>query len=82
MKNKNDYVITRSNLTLTQSGMLALLLERQHCKVIELARRRAQCEHLRSALRGTLDRLLTHTHGVGAGRLFYQSLGRSVSQHT
>ena len=52
MKNKNDYVITKSNLTLTQSGMLALLLERQRGKMIELARRRAQCEHLRSALKG------------------------------
>jgi len=70
MKNKNDYVITKSNLTLTQSGMLALLLERQRCKVIELARRRAHWEHLRSALNGTLNRLLTHTHGAGAGRLF------------
>ena len=50
--------------------MLALLLERQRCKVIELARRRAHWERLRSALNGTLNRLLTHTHGAGAGRLF------------
>jgi hypothetical protein len=71
MKNKNDYVITKSNLTLTQSGKLALLLERQRGKVIELARRRAHWEHLRSALSGTLNRLLSHTHSAGAGRLFY-----------
>jgi hypothetical protein len=70
MKNKNDYVITKSNLTLTQSGMLALLLERQRCKMIELARRRAHREHVCSALSGTLNRLLTHTHGASAGRLF------------
>jgi|RhiMetdeSRZDD1v2_1073273.scaffolds.fasta_scaffold81727_7 hypothetical protein len=70
MKSKNDYVITKSNLTLTQSGMLSLLLERQRCRVIELARRRAHWDHLRSTLSGTLNRLLTHTHGAGAGRLF------------
>ena len=70
MKHKNDYVITKSNLTLTQSGLLSLLLERQRCKVIELARRRAHWEHLRSALNGTLNRFPTRPHGAGAGRLF------------
>ena len=37
MKNRKIYVITKSNLTLTQSGLLAVLLQRQRHKVIELA---------------------------------------------
>ena len=41
MKNRKIYVMTKSNLTLTQSGLLAVLLQRQRHKVIELARRPA-----------------------------------------
>ena len=41
MKNKKNYVMT-SAATLTQSGLLAVLLQRQRYKVIDLARRRAQ----------------------------------------
>ena len=47
MKNRKNYVMTKSNLTLTQSGLLAVLLQRQHYKIIQLARRRAhgaRCE--------------------------------------
>jgi hypothetical protein len=33
--------------TLTQSGLLAMLLQHQHRKAIEMARRRAQREQLR-----------------------------------
>ncbi len=50
MKNRKNYVMTKSNLTLTQSGLLAVLLQRQRHKVIELARRRA---HRRQVLRLT-----------------------------
>ena len=32
MKNRKDYVMTKSNLTLTQSGLLAVLLQRQRYK--------------------------------------------------
>ena len=49
MKNRKDYVMTKSNLTLTQSGLLAVLLQRQRYKIIQLARRRAhggRCELL------------------------------------
>ncbi len=35
MKNRKNYVITKSNLTLTQSGLLAVLLQRQRHKVIK-----------------------------------------------
>ena len=41
MKNRKNFVMTKSNLTLTQSGLLAVLLQRQRHKVIELAQRRA-----------------------------------------
>jgi len=36
--------------TLTQSGLLAVLLQRQRYMVFQLARRRAQRKHMRSAL--------------------------------
>ena len=41
-------------LTLTQSGLLALLLQRQRYAVIQLARRHAQRKHMRAALWSTL----------------------------
>ena len=48
MKNRKNYVMTKSNLTLTQSGLLAVLLQRQRHKVIELARRRAHGRQVRA----------------------------------
>ena len=41
-------------LTLTQSGLLAALLQRQRYAVIELARRHAHRQHMRGALWSTL----------------------------
>ena len=40
--------------TLTQSGLLAVLLQRQRDKVIQSARRCAQRKHVRAALWNTL----------------------------
>jgi hypothetical protein len=40
--------------TLTQSGLLAVLLQRQRYKVIQLARRRARRRNMRAALWNTL----------------------------
>jgi len=40
--------------TLTQSGLLAVLLQRQGYKISQLARRRAQRKHMRAALWSTL----------------------------
>jgi hypothetical protein len=40
--------------TLTQSGLLAVLLQRQRYKVFQSARRRAQREQMRAALWSTL----------------------------
>ena len=41
-------------LTLTQSGLLAVLLQRQRYAVIQLARRRAHRKQLRAAFWNTL----------------------------
>jgi hypothetical protein len=72
MKNKRNY-IARSTLTLTQSGLLAVLLQRQRRKAIELA-----SEHGPS-LFGNYWRVL---HGAAAGRLFRRGFGRTVPRHT
>jgi len=79
MKNKKHYVMTSAG-TLTQSGLLAVLLQRQRYKVIESARRRAYRELARAALRSTLNRLLAH--GGIAGRLFRRGFEESVPRHT
>jgi hypothetical protein len=42
--------------TLTQSGLLAVLLQRQRYKIRQLACRREQGEHMRAALWSTLTR--------------------------
>ena len=46
--------MTKSTQTLTQSGLLAVLLQRQRYKVIQLARRRAQSKRVRGAFRNNL----------------------------
>jgi len=46
--------MTNSTPTLTQSGLLALLLQRQRYKVVQLAWRRAQRKHMRAGLWSTL----------------------------
>ena len=48
MKNRKNYVMTKSNLTLTQSGLLAVLLQRQRHKMIELAQRRPHARQVRA----------------------------------
>jgi hypothetical protein len=51
---QNNYVMRKLFPTLTQSGLLALLLQRQRYKVMQLARRRAHRKHMRAAFWGTL----------------------------
>ena len=46
--------MTELTPTLTQSGLLAVLLQRQRYKVIQLARRRAHRKQVRAALWSTL----------------------------
>ena len=51
-KNRKNYLMIKSTptLTLTQSGLLAMLLQRQRYAVIQLARRRTHRKHMRAAL--------------------------------
>jgi hypothetical protein len=65
MKTRKGLFLAKSTPTLTQSGMLAVLLQRQRHKVIELAERRAHCSQLRTALSNALTWLLAHVRGVG-----------------
>jgi aspartate/methionine/tyrosine aminotransferase len=69
MKKRKNYVMS-STATLTQSGLLAVLLQRQRYKVIELARRRAHREQARTAFRSTLNWLLARTQAGIADRSF------------
>ncbi len=46
--------MTKLTPTLTQNGLLAVLLQRQRYKVFQLARRRAHRKHLRAAFWSTL----------------------------
>ena len=72
MKNRKNYVMT-STPTLTQSGLLAVLLQRQRRKAIDLAP-----EYGRS-LFGNYWRVL---HGAAAGWLFRRGFGRTLPRHT
>jgi len=81
MKNRKNYVMT-STATLTQSGLLAVLLQRQRHKVIELARRRARLQQVRTVFWSTLNWLLARAQGGIAGRTFRRGFGGSVPHHT
>ena len=72
MKNRKNYVMTSIPI-LTQSGLLAVLLQRQRRKAIELAPER------RRSLFGNYWRVL---HGAATGRLFRRGFGRTVPRHT
>jgi len=81
MKNKKNYLMTSAG-TLTQTGLLAVLLQRQRYKVIELARRRAHRERAREVFRSTLNWLLALAHGGIAARPFRRGFEESVPRHT
>ena len=53
-KTERKQVMTRSTSTLTQSGLLAVLLQHQYYKVIQLAWRRAHRKHMLATLWSTL----------------------------
>ncbi|MGB9476055.1 MAG: hypothetical protein WCE87_13395 [Candidatus Udaeobacter sp.] len=82
MKNRKNY-IARSTATLTQSGLLAALLQHQRRKVIELSLRGAQHEQVRGLLRSSLTWLLTRYHNITAGRRFRRGFeGGTIPRHT
>jgi hypothetical protein len=51
---QKEYVMRKSTPTLTQSGLLAVLLQRQRYKIRRLVWRRGQRKHLRVAVWSTL----------------------------
>lgn len=74
--------MTKLTPTLTQSGLLAVLLQRQRYKVIELARRRAHRKQIQaafgSALRWPFRLISARTHFGGSAK----PLVRIVPRHT
>ena len=56
MKKRKSYVMTKSNPTLTQSGLLAVLLQRQRHKLNELARRLTHRSQVRAPFWSSLIR--------------------------
>lgn len=82
MKNRKTYVMT-STATLTQSGLLAALLQHQRRKVIELTQRRAHREQARGLLRNSLTWLLARYQGIAADRRFRRTSGQEIlPRHT
>ena len=81
MKTRKSHVLAKSTPTLTESGLLAVLLQRQHDKVIESAERRAHCGQLRSAFSNVLTWLLARTRAATAGRPFRQGIGGTLPRH-
>src|SRR5439155_5391657 len=51
---QKDYVMRKLTRTLTQSGLLAVLLQRQRSEVIRLAQRGAHRKHMRASVWNTL----------------------------
>ena len=82
MKNRKNYVTTKSNPTLAQSGLLAVLLQRQRYRVFQLARRDAHREQVRTAFWSGFNWLLTRAHSAVPGRPFRRGFGGSVPRHT
>jgi hypothetical protein len=82
MKSRKNYIAS-STATLTQSGLLAALLQHQRRKVIELTQRRAQREQMRGLPRNSLTWLLARYHNITAGRRFRRTAGQEIlPRHT
>jgi hypothetical protein len=82
MKNRKDYIV-RSTATLTQSGLLAALLQHQRRKMIELTQRHAQREQGRSFFGNSVTWLLARAHSITAVRRFRRGFGQeTIPRHT
>jgi hypothetical protein len=68
VKTSKSHVLSKASPTLTQSGLLAVLLQRQHDKAVEFAERRARRGQKRSALSSALTWLLAHARSANSGR--------------
>jgi len=76
MKGTKNYVRTSTPM-LTQSGLLAVLLQRQRHKAIELAERRMRPKHGRSLIQNCWRML----HGAAASWLFRRGVGGPLPRH-
>jgi len=76
MKGTKNYVKT-STPTLTESGLLAVLLQRQRHKAIELAEHRTRPEHGRSLIQNCWRMF----HDAPASRLFRRGVGGTLPRH-
>lgn len=54
MKTKKGHILPKSTLTLTQSGLLTVLLQHQRRKAMEMAQRRTHREQMRLTFWGSL----------------------------
>ena len=76
MKTRNRHVLSKSTPTLTQSGLLAVLLQRQRDKAVELAERRAHRGQRGSAFSIAITWLLARACAANSGRLFRRVFGK------
>jgi hypothetical protein len=82
MKNKRNCIAT-STATLTQSGLLAELLQHQRRKVMELTQRREQREQVCGFFRSSLTWLLARAHGITTSRRFRRGFEEgTLPRHT
>jgi hypothetical protein len=80
MKTRESHVLAKSTPTLTQSGLLAVLLQRQRHKAIELAERRAHGNESRG-FSSALTWMLERVRGAVAGRPFHRGVGWTLPRH-
>ena len=81
MKTRKSHTLAKSTPTLTQSGLLAVLLQRQHEKALELAERRAHRGQERPGLSSAFAWLSARAHDAVAGRPFHRGVGWTLPRH-
>jgi len=81
MKTRKSLILAKSTPTLTQSGLLAVLLQRQRHKAIALAERRARHNESRTAFSSALSWTLARVRGAVAGRPFHRGVGWTLPRH-
>lgn len=82
MKNRKNYIAT-STATLTQSGLLAELLQYQRRKVIELHQRREHRNQGRGFFANSVTWLLARARNIAGGRRFRRGFGEEpIPRHT
>jgi hypothetical protein len=81
MKTRKTYVLAASTPTLTQSGLLAVLLKRQRQKVIESAQRRAHRKNGRLAFSSVFTWLFARGRDAISDRTFRRDVAGTLPRH-